>query len=437
MTINGGIFVLQQVYNKQVSKIWPTIAPGIITPITSLNVIDEGDSVVVNVGTTDFEGQTLYWTIQGVTGTINSSDFSDISGSFVVQSNNFGTLTITSLADATTEGTESFVIQIRTNSTSGPIKATSGTITINDTSLSGPYVATGGTITTPTIGGINYRLHTFTSQSSTFTVASGAGPIEVFIVGGGGGGGVLGGGGGGGGIIFASRVDLPSGSYPVAVGAGGQRETGWSGLVRKGNPSSVFSMTALPGGGGLSYQGNPPGDTNSNVSNTGGNKYGSTGSTSGATSMSFASGWTGVTHGGRSGGGGDSNCCSCRGGGGAGAGANGQSFSGRNGGNGVQINIDGNNFWWGGGGGNDGYCSNTGGNGGLGGGGGGAGASSGSGGGSARNSGANGQGGGSGNGGNGGAGTGGGGGAGSSGFGSTNFSGGNGGSGIVMIRYPI
>jgi hypothetical protein len=135
MTINGGIFLLQQVYNRQVSKTWPITAPGITTPISNLSTINEGGSVVVNVGTTDYEGQTLYWTISGVTGTIDSSDFTAISGSFTVEANNFGYFTITTTEDVTTEGTESFVVQIRTDSTSGPIKATSVTITINDTSI--------------------------------------------------------------------------------------------------------------------------------------------------------------------------------------------------------------------------------------------------------------------------------------------------------------
>jgi hypothetical protein len=163
MTINGGIFLIQQVYNRQVSKTWPITAPGITTPITDLNIIDEGNSLVVNVGTVDYEGQTLYWTISGVTGTINSSDFTAISGSFTVEANNFGYFTITSTADVTTEGTESFVVQIRTNSTSGPIKATTGTITINDTSLS-PTVKTHGYW----VGGpVNLSKTTFASDTAT------------------------------------------------------------------------------------------------------------------------------------------------------------------------------------------------------------------------------------------------------------------------------
>jgi len=135
MTISGGIFVLQQVYNKQISKTWLETTARIRTPITNLSTINEGDSVIVTVSTSAYEGQTLYWTISGVSGTVNSSDFTALSGSFVVQSNNFGFFTVTSIADSTTEGPESFVVQIRTESTSGTIKAVSETITINDTSV--------------------------------------------------------------------------------------------------------------------------------------------------------------------------------------------------------------------------------------------------------------------------------------------------------------
>ena len=131
----SGIFILQEVRERILAGVWPTTAPAVTTPIADMSTINEGGSVIINVNTKDYEGQTLYWTISGVTGTINSSDFTAISGSFVVQSNNFGFFTITTTEDVTTEGTESFVVQIRSNSTSGPIKATSETITINDTSI--------------------------------------------------------------------------------------------------------------------------------------------------------------------------------------------------------------------------------------------------------------------------------------------------------------
>jgi hypothetical protein len=176
MTINGGIFVLQQVYNKQISKVWPITSPIVKVPVTNLTTIDEGNSVVVNINTFDYIGQTLYWTISGVSGTINSSDFSAISGSFVVQSNNFGNFTITSTVDETTEGTESFVVQIRTDSTSGAIRATSDTITINDTSVKilgnyGWYAGGFSTAHTSTVDRIS-----FASDTSTASVR---GPLDV------------------------------------------------------------------------------------------------------------------------------------------------------------------------------------------------------------------------------------------------------------------
>ena len=51
----------------------------------------------------------------------------------------------------------------------------------------GMVIATGGTVTDITIGGISYRVHTFTATGNhTFTVTNG-GEVEYLIVGGGGG----------------------------------------------------------------------------------------------------------------------------------------------------------------------------------------------------------------------------------------------------------
>ncbi len=139
MSISGGIFVLQQIYNKSISGTWPKDLFRINSIVNNLSVINEGDSLIITVNTKDAENETLYWTLQSVTGTINTSDFSSISGSFVVQSNNYGYFTLTSLQDVTTEGTESFYVQIRRNSITGPIAINSGIITINDTSVAPNY----------------------------------------------------------------------------------------------------------------------------------------------------------------------------------------------------------------------------------------------------------------------------------------------------------
>lgn len=114
--------------------------------------------------------------------------------------------------------------------------------------------ATGGSITTS--GG--YRIHTFTSGATTFTMPY-AGVVEVLLVGGGGGGGGIGGGGGAGGFIYESQVQLPANSYTVTVGSGGGGEPSHNSIAAPGNPSSIASPSiasqynAVGGGRGLPY----------------------------------------------------------------------------------------------------------------------------------------------------------------------------------------
>ena len=90
-------------------------------------------------------GTTLYWTINHIT--TNDYDFGNSSGSFTV-SGNIGAFLVATVGDGITEGPETFTISIRTGSITGPIVATSVTITINDTSQSVAATAPGA----PTIG---------------------------------------------------------------------------------------------------------------------------------------------------------------------------------------------------------------------------------------------------------------------------------------------
>ena len=112
--------------------------------------INEGSALTINVVTTDIaDATTLYWTAT------NSGDFSTSSGSFTVTSN-AGSFTVTPTADVATEGAETFQIQIRTGSVSGPIVDTSDAITINDTSVA-PAFSPDYTITV-TNSGNSYTL---------------------------------------------------------------------------------------------------------------------------------------------------------------------------------------------------------------------------------------------------------------------------------------
>ena len=108
-----------------------------------------------------------------------------------------------------------------------------------------PIVATGGTITTAG----NFRVHTFTA-SGTFQITNGTGEVEILMVGGGGGAGSYSGGGGGGEVLSIQR-SVNSASYVITIGAGGAGlNTGAWTDARHGSPTTAFSETAKPGGGG-------------------------------------------------------------------------------------------------------------------------------------------------------------------------------------------
>jgi len=290
-----------------------------------------------------------------------------------------------------------------------------------------PFSATGGTVTYS--GG--YTIHTFLA-SGTFT-PNDLGNVDVLVVGGGGsGGGNLGGGGGGGGVVYATAFLVTAQAYTVTVGAGGTGVLGTQpGVAGNNGGNSVFgSLTANGGGGG--------GAGDQSVAAKSG---GSGGGASGYGTAAGGAGTSGQGYAGGNGGGGSTNYPGGGGGGAGGAGstASPSSAKGASGGPGVANSINGTSYYWGGGGGGGGYVSgNGGGNGGTGGGGGG-GADTGT----AGTGGAGLNPGGAGSvgtttnackGGNGGANTGGGGGGSGHSGGYWSYSG-NGGSGIVIVRY--
>lgn len=102
----------------------------------SSSSVNEGGSVTFTISTVNTSSAiTLYWTLNGVSGTVNASDFSGgiTSGSFTT-SNFTGSVVVTLSSDGLTEGTEGFQMQLRTGSISGTIVATSSTVNISDTS---------------------------------------------------------------------------------------------------------------------------------------------------------------------------------------------------------------------------------------------------------------------------------------------------------------
>ena len=107
-------------------------------------------------------------------------------------------------------------------------------------------------------------------------------PVEYLIVAGGGAGGRHhGGGGGAGGLLHGyTRASLSAGSYTVVVGAGGARDSGTNGspnvVSGSGQNSSAFGLTSIGGGGGGQYNtdgangGSGGGPTNWSTSKLGG-----------------------------------------------------------------------------------------------------------------------------------------------------------------------
>jgi hypothetical protein len=103
-------------------------------------LVNEGATVTFTVTTVNFGSGTLYWTLEGILGTINNSDFSSpanavSSGGSVTITDNSGSFAVALSNDATTEGAESFRANLRTGSASGPIVATSSTVAVTDTSV--------------------------------------------------------------------------------------------------------------------------------------------------------------------------------------------------------------------------------------------------------------------------------------------------------------
>ena len=272
--------------------------------------------------------------------------------------------------------------------------ATSATLSSTDRYISFPY-------TSDSTGLTGQTQYTFTTTENLI--------CDILIVGGGGGGGqAAGGGGGAGGLIYLANQNISAGTFvSVIVGNGGTAT-----LYQGGYNSSFMNNIAIGGGVGATMSGTNPGN--------GGSGGGGNRNNIDNASVPGQPGGSGTIGQGNSGGQGKNfSGSNTGGGGGGGAGAAGVSAfttgRGANGGIGLAYSITGTStFYAGGGGGGSGSDFNTAGSGGLGGGGNGS---------IWANAGGNAS-----------ANTGGGGGGGSAYPGDGRY-GGNGGSGIVIIRY--
>jgi hypothetical protein len=149
--------------------------------------------------------------------------------------------------------------------------------TVQITSIS----ATGGT----TVDDAGFRIHVFTSPGSFVVSSAGPGTVEYVVVAGGGGGGVdyfqsaprFGSGGGAGGLrtnfpgivngasnpLTGGDFPITAGTYPITVGGGGAGGITAAFQVSgsQGSPSIFNTITSTGGGGGAGHNPGPTGPT--------------------------------------------------------------------------------------------------------------------------------------------------------------------------------
>ena len=246
-------------------------------------------------------------------GTDNSGNGNNFTGASSLATNNQVAVTTSDIPQVFREaGT------LRTRGYLGAAPA-GGMLTLYDRLLD--RTASGGLTTDITVGGQDYRVHTFNS-SGTFTVHAPLTDVEYLVIGGGGGGGAGSGGPGGGGAGGYLEGTLPSlsvGNQTITVGAGGAGATAIGMRGSDGSNSSLGSFATATGGGGGGGRNQATGGAGG--SGGGGADYNSS---TGATS---AAGGFGASGQGNNGGSGSYNGSSFGGGGGGGAGGAGANGS--------------------------------------------------------------------------------------------------------------
>jgi hypothetical protein len=139
--------------------------------------------------------------------------------------------------------------QFRYNTTTGGVEIYTAGANIWQPAAARGVRAAGGTVYDVDVDGTTYRVHVFTTTgNSTFTVSR-AGPVEYLIVAGGGEGVADRGGAGGAGGLLAGTTTVTPQAYTITVGAGGAAKNDRS-LGNNGGNSVAFGLTAIGGGGG-------------------------------------------------------------------------------------------------------------------------------------------------------------------------------------------
>jgi hypothetical protein len=116
-----------------------------------------------------------------------------------------------------------------------------------------PVSATGGVVSDVSVRGVPHKVHTFATVGNTNFVVANSGTVEYLIVAGGGGGGFQVGGGGGAGGLLQGKAEVTAQTYTITVGGGGDGALPNNTRSTNGGNSSAFGLTAIGGGAGASH----------------------------------------------------------------------------------------------------------------------------------------------------------------------------------------
>ena len=121
-------------HTQSLNKNWPN--PLVLdTNTVSSTSITEGDSVTFTIGSNYHSTGNIYWTMN-YNGSSSATDFVSAANGVVALSTTPSTIVIETDADLTPESTETFYLDYRTGSTSGPIIASSPVVSMANLNIS-------------------------------------------------------------------------------------------------------------------------------------------------------------------------------------------------------------------------------------------------------------------------------------------------------------
>ena len=349
----GGVLTYEDVTNVD--------SLGIVTARAGINVVGNDLNVGSNIKLGNASGIVTATSFSGDGSSLTGIDASSIkNGSDVkIQANASGatvTGVITAVGGNSTEGSflKGTAVGVGTTTATGALAGVGtaqGTLTFNTSQGLQCYMGdvvgwkTVTPFTTATGGAVSSAagktIHTFTS-SGAFTVSQGTPTCEFLIVGGGGAGGQDVAGGGGGGGMVEGTISIGPGTYAVTVGDGGSNASGPGDTPAPGGNSVIAFPSNITAAGGGRGVGNPH---FAGQPTAGGSSGGGYPSTQSATQPGLNPGVSGITQYGNPGG-----AWPSPGGNGGGGGGAGGAGVGANGGIGRASSISGTSVTYAGGG---------------------------------------------------------------------------------------